>query len=51
LVAQGKTNKEIGRTLSLGEKAIEKHLTEIFAKLGVPSRAAAAAWAVREGLA
>lgn len=51
LVAQGKTNREIGRTLSLGEKAIEKHLTEIFAKLGVPSRAAAAAWAVREGLA
>ncbi len=50
LVAQGKTNKEIGRALGISAKAVEKHLGEVFAKLNVSSRAAAAAWAVREGL-
>lgn len=47
LVTQGKTNKQIGKALGISEKAIEKHLTEIFGKLNVSSRAAAAAWAAR----
>ncbi|KPM53400.1 hypothetical protein ACG83_22025 [Frankia sp. R43] len=42
LVRSGKSNREIAAALFLSEKTIEHHLTRIFAKLGVPSRAAAA---------
>ena len=51
LVAVGKTNREIARDLTLSEKTVARHLSNIFAKLGVPSRAAATAFALREGLA
>ena len=50
LVAAGKTNKEIGRALGISDKAVEKRLGEIFAKLNVASRVEAAVWAVRQGL-
>jgi len=50
LVVAGKTNKQIARSLGLSEKAVEKYLRGIFAKVDVSSRAAAAAWAVRAGL-
>lgn len=50
LVAQGKTNKEIGKTLGISEKTVEKNLSEVFIKLGVNSRAAVAAWVVRHEL-
>ena len=39
LVAEGRTNREIGEQVFLSEKTIEGHLTRIFAKLGVTSRA------------
>jgi ATP/maltotriose-dependent transcriptional regulator MalT len=39
LVALGRTNREIGAELFLSEKTIEGHLTRVFAKLGVSSRA------------
>jgi DNA-binding CsgD family transcriptional regulator len=39
LVAQGRTNREIGAELFLSEKTVEGHLTRVFAKLGVSSRA------------
>ncbi len=42
LVAEGRTNREIASTLFLSEKTIETHLSHIFAKLGVRSRAAVA---------
>lgn len=42
LVRSGKSNREIAALLFLSEKTIEHHLTRIFAKLGVSSRAAAA---------
>ncbi len=51
LVAAGKTNREIARDLALSEKTIARHVSNIFAKLDVPSRAAATAFALREGLA
>jgi DNA-binding CsgD family transcriptional regulator len=42
LVALGRTNREIAGQLFLAEKTVEGHLTNVFAKLGVSSRAAVA---------
>jgi DNA-binding CsgD family transcriptional regulator len=39
LVAEGHTNREIGAELFLSEKTVEGHLTRVFGKLGVASRA------------
>ncbi len=39
LVAAGNTNREIAGTLYLSEKTVESHLSHIFTKLGVSSRA------------
>jgi DNA-binding CsgD family transcriptional regulator len=47
-VAAGRTNREIAAALSLSEKTVENHLSRIYNKLGVHSRAALAALAVRE---
>jgi DNA-binding NarL/FixJ family response regulator len=51
LLAQGKSNKEIAGMLSLSEKTVKTHVSNILAKLGVPSRTQAALYAVRIGLA
>lgn len=45
LVAAGKTNKSIGRELSVSERTIDRHVSNILMKLDVPSRAAATAYA------
>jgi DNA-binding CsgD family transcriptional regulator len=45
LVASGKTNKAIANELRLSEKTIDRHVSNIFGKIDVPSRAAATAWA------
>ncbi|MGV0872400.1 LuxR C-terminal-related transcriptional regulator [Mycolicibacterium sp. XJ879] len=50
LVAAGKTNREIGATLVLSEHTIARHLQNIFAKLGLSSRAAATAYAYEQHL-
>jgi DNA-binding CsgD family transcriptional regulator/tetratricopeptide (TPR) repeat protein len=50
LVAAGKTNKEIGRQLFVSERTVDRHVSNIFVKLEVPTRAAATAWAYRRGL-
>jgi DNA-binding NarL/FixJ family response regulator len=50
LVAAGKTNKAIARQLFVAEKTVDRHVSNIFAKLDVPSRAAATAWAYRNGI-
>ena len=48
-VSAGKTNREIAATLFLSEKTVENHLSRIYNKLDVHSRAALAAITAREG--
>ena len=50
LVAAGKSNREIAAGLVLSERTVAHHLTSIFNKLGVRSRTAAAALALRAGV-
>ncbi|MGV0789004.1 LuxR C-terminal-related transcriptional regulator [Mycolicibacterium sp. XJ2] len=50
LVAAGKTNREIGASLVLSEHTVARHLQNIFAKLGLSSRAAATAYAYEQHL-
>jgi DNA-binding NarL/FixJ family response regulator len=50
LVARGKTNKAIAHELFLSEKTIDRHVSNIFDKIGVPSRAAATAFAFEHRL-
>lgn len=45
LIAAGKTNKEIANDLHLSGKTVDRHVSNIFNKLDVPTRAAATAWA------
>ena len=50
LVASGRTNPEIATELFLSEKTVARHLSNIFTKLEVGSRTAAAAYAYEHGL-
>lgn len=50
LVAQGYGNKEIATRLFISTNTVKRHLKSIFAKLGVNTRAAASAYAMRIGL-
>ncbi len=50
LVAAGRSNPEIAATLVLSEKTVSRHLSNIFAKLDVGSRTAAAAFAFEHHL-
>ncbi len=49
-VAAGKTNREVAEALWISQHTVGRHLDNIFAKLGVSSRAAATATAYRRGL-
>jgi DNA-binding NarL/FixJ family response regulator len=49
LVATGMTNRVIAQRLGISEKTVARHLSNIFTKLGLSSRAAATAWAYRHG--
>lgn len=46
-LSRGKTNREIGEILSISPRTVNKHLEQVFTKLGVENRASAAARAVR----
>lgn len=50
LVSEGKTNREIARTLYLGEGTVRNYVSSILSKLGVSNRAEAAAYAVEHNL-
>ena len=50
LIAQGQSNKQIGRQLSITERTVKFHVTSIFNKLGTDNRAQAIAVAARRGL-
>lgn len=50
LVVQGARNSDIGQRLSISVKTVESHLTSIYGKLGVQSRAEAIALAQKQGL-
>lgn len=46
-ISRGKSNREIGAILSISPRTVNKHLEQVFVKLGVENRASAAARAVR----
>jgi DNA-binding CsgD family transcriptional regulator len=50
LVAAGETNKAIATVLILSDRTVERHVRNIFTKLGVSSRAAATAYAYKHQL-
>src|SRR5712672_3684292 len=50
LMAQGKSNKEIGSALFISEGTVKSHVKAIFAKMNVISRTEAVASATRRGL-
>jgi DNA-binding NarL/FixJ family response regulator len=49
LVAEGRSNDEIGAALRISAKTVETHLSRVFDRFGVSSRAELAARAIREG--
>ena len=51
MVAAGHTNRAIASALGLSERTVDRHVSNIFTKLGVSSRAAASAFAVEHDLA
>lgn len=50
LVAAGETNKAIAARLVISERTVDRHVSNILAKVGVPSRSAATAYAYEHDL-
>jgi DNA-binding NarL/FixJ family response regulator len=50
LVATGRTNRAVARELVISEKTVARHVSNIFMKLDLPSRAAATAYAYEHDL-
>ncbi len=48
-VAQGRSNKQIAAQLGLSEHTVHRHIADLRARLGAPTRAAAAAWFAEHG--
>ena len=49
-IAAGASNKQAAAALFISEKTVARHLANIFAKLGLGSRTAAATWAYEHQL-
>ena len=47
LLAEGRSNREIARDLTVSEKTVKTHVSNVLMKLGVADRTQAALWAVR----
>jgi DNA-binding NarL/FixJ family response regulator len=50
LLARGRSNREIARSLGVSEKTVKTHVSSVLGKLGVQDRTQAAIYAVRHGL-
>jgi DNA-binding NarL/FixJ family response regulator len=50
LIADGLSNRDIGKRLTLSEKTVKNHVSHILAKLKVTARSGVAVYAVRNGL-
>ena len=50
LVARGKSNREIAGMLSISEKTVKNHVSNLLRKLGADRRTQAAIWAISQGL-
>jgi DNA-binding NarL/FixJ family response regulator len=51
MLAHGRANKEIAAALFISVPTVERHVANIYGKIGLRSRAAAAGYALRKGLA
>lgn len=51
LIAVGKSSREIADTLTIAEGTVERHVTNLYGKIGARNRAAATSYAHRHGLA
>lgn len=49
LLGEGMSNRQIAERLFITRKTVEHHVARVLTKLGLPGRAAAAAYAVRQG--
>jgi DNA-binding NarL/FixJ family response regulator len=49
-IARGSTNKEVARQLTISTKTVGRHIENIYAKIGVSSRSAAALFAMENQL-
>jgi DNA-binding NarL/FixJ family response regulator len=50
LIAHGRSNRQIASTLVISERTVARHVQNIFAKLGVSSRASASVFAAEHAL-
>jgi DNA-binding NarL/FixJ family response regulator len=50
LIARGKTNREVAKVLVVSPKTVGRHVENVYAKIDVSSRAAAALFAMEHGL-
>ena len=50
LVADGRSNRQIGEALYISDRTVARHLTNIFHKIGVTSRTQAARYAIDRGM-
>ena len=50
LVAEGRSNEQIGEALFISDRTVARHLTNIFHKIGVESRTQAARYAIDHGM-